>query len=239
VHVGNENQQGHDSLTAARQPKLARLFDGVDHVAAAIGERHDFRPGRLRLQQIGAEVGGVERMAHAAEYLAAGRAHRAGRVGFERIAESIVDGEEEPGIAAFGHDRTGEARRQRIAVVDPRCLGRRAGLAGEGGVADRARNGDAVAFGGELLDCKRYRGIVEADGHIDAFGIEPAAGDCRADVGLVLVVGDGDLDRLAEHRTAGVLDRHAGGNRRAGAAQVGIEADWSLSTPILMMSSET
>ena len=53
-----------------------------------------------------------------------------------------------------------------------------------------------------MLDCKRYRGIVEADGHIDAFGIEPAAGDCRADVGLVLVVGDGDLDRLAEHRTA-------------------------------------
>jgi hypothetical protein len=38
------------------------------------------------------------------------------------------------------------------------------------------------------------------------------------------VVGDGDLDRLAEHRTAGILDRHARRNRRAGTAQVGIEA---------------
>jgi hypothetical protein len=38
------------------------------------------------------------------------------------------------------------------------------------------------------------------------------------------VVGDGDRDRLAEHRSAGILDRHARGNRRAGTAQVGIEA---------------
>jgi hypothetical protein len=31
------------ALTAARQPELAGLLDGVDHIAAAIGERHDFR----------------------------------------------------------------------------------------------------------------------------------------------------------------------------------------------------
>jgi hypothetical protein len=140
------------------------------------------------------------------------------------MAEGIVDGEEEPGIATLGDDRAGKARRQRVAVVDPRCLGRRAGFAGEGRAADRAGDGDAVAFSRELLDGKRHRGIVEADGHIDVFRIEPAAGDCRADVGLVLVVGDGDLDRLAEHRTAGILDRHARRNRRAGTAQVGIEA---------------
>ncbi len=117
-----------------------------------------------------------------------------------------------------------ETRRQRVAVVDPRCLGRRAGFAGEGRAADRAGNGDAVAFGRELLDGKCHRGIVKADGHVDVFGIEPAAGNRRADIGLVLVVGDGDLDRLAEHRTAGILDRHACGNRRAWTAQVGIEA---------------
>jgi len=45
-----------------------------------------------------------------------------------------------------------------------------------------------------------------------------------ADIGLVLMVGDHDIDRLAEHGAAGILDRHARGNDRAGAAQVGIEA---------------
>ena len=54
--------------------------------------------------------------------------------------------------------------------------------------------------------------------------IEPLPGDCRADVGLVLVIGEHDLDRLAEHRTAGILDRHARGNDRTRTAQIGIEA---------------
>jgi hypothetical protein len=50
------------------------------------------------------------------------------------------------------------------------------------------------------------------------------ARDRGADIGLVLMVGDHDIDRLAEHGAAGILDRHARGNDRAGAAQVGIEA---------------
>ena len=73
-------------------------------------------------------------------------------------------------------------------------------------------------------DGKRDRGIVEADGHVDVFGIEPAAGNRRADVGLVLMIGNGDLDRLAKYGAAGILDRHACGDRRAWASQVGIEA---------------
>ena len=157
-------------------------------------------------------------MADTAEHLSAGREHRTGRVGFERMAEGIVDGEKEPGIAAFGHDRAGETRRQCVAVVNPRCLRRRAGFAGEGRAADRSRNGDAIAFGRELLDGKRDRGIVEADGHVDVFGVEPAAGDGRADVGLFLMIGNGDLDRFAEYGAAGILDRHACGDRRAWAS---------------------
>ena len=87
------------------KPKLVRLLDGVDHVAAAIGEGHDLRAGRLRLQQIGAEIGRVQRMTHAAEHLAAGGLHRGGRIGFERMAEGIVDRDEEPGIAPLGDGR--------------------------------------------------------------------------------------------------------------------------------------
>ena len=79
-------------------------------------------------------------------------------------------------------------------------------------------------FGGELLDRERHRGIVEADGHVDLVGIEPLARDRGADIGLVLMVGEHDLDRLAKHRAAGILDRHARGNDRAGTAEIGIEA---------------
>ena len=224
VHVGNEDEQRHDGLTAARQPELARLFDGVDHVAAAIGERDDFRARGLRLQQVGTEIGGIERVADAAEHFSAGRKHRAGRIGFERMAERIVDGEEKPGIAALGDDRAGEARGQRIAVIDPRRLGWRACFAGEGRAADGAGNGDPVVLGRKLLDGERDRRIVKADRHVDFFRVEPAPRNRRADVGLVLVIGNDDLDRLAEHRAANIFDRHARGDDRARAAQVGVEA---------------
>ena len=54
--------------------------------------------------------------------------------------------------------------------------------------------------------------------------IEPLPRECGADIGLVLMVGEHDLDRLAEHGAAGILDRHARGNDRARAAEIGIEA---------------
>jgi hypothetical protein len=38
------------------------------------------------------------------------------------------------------------------------------------------------------------------------------------------MVGEHDLDGLAEHHTAGILDGHAGGEHRAGPAEIRIEA---------------
>ena len=97
-------------------------------------------------------------------------------------------------------------------------------LSGERRAADRTGDGDAVLLRRDLLDCERDRGIVEADGHVDLIGIEPSARNRGADIGLVLMVGGHDLDRLAEHHPASVLDRHARGDHRAGTAEVGIEA---------------
>ena len=65
--------------------------------------------------------------------------------------------------------------------------------------------------------------MVETDRHIDLADIEPLPGDSRADIGFILVIGEHDLDRLAEHRTAGILDRHAGGYDRTRSAQISIE----------------
>ena len=97
-------------------------------------------------------------------------------------------------------------------------------FAGERRGADRAGDGDAILLRRDLLDRERDRRIVEADGHVDVIGVEPLARDRRADIGLVLVVGDDDVDRLAEYRSAGILNRHPRGDDRAGAAEVGIEA---------------
>src|SRR6185369_10993749 len=68
-----------------------------------------------------------------------------------------------------------------------------------------------------------HRRIVEADRHIDLADIEPLPGKRGPDIGLVLMIGEYDLDRLAEHRTAGVLDRHPRSRDRTGAAEIGIE----------------
>jgi hypothetical protein len=54
---------------------------------AGIGERHDFRARRLRLQQERREIRGVEGMSDHAKHLAARCEHGPGRIAFQRLAE--------------------------------------------------------------------------------------------------------------------------------------------------------
>ena len=62
------------------------------------------------------------------------------------------------------------------------------------------------------------------DDHVDAVGVVPLAGDGRADVGLVLVVGRDELDLDARLSMPEVLDGHRARDDRAGAREVGVEA---------------
>src|SRR5208282_528560 len=140
------------------------------------------------------------------------------------MAERVIDSQEEPGVAALRYHRSGQARRQRVAVIDPGRFGRRARLTREGCAAYRPRNGDPIMLGRELFDGKRHGRIVEADGHVHFFSIEPVTGNGRPDIGLILVIGEYDTDRLAEHCAASVLCRHSRGDDRTWAAQVGVEA---------------
>src|SRR5258708_18081336 len=91
------------------------------------------------------------------------------------MAERIIDRDEEPGIAAFRHDGLGQTGRERITVVNPGCLRRRASLAGKGGASHSAGNDDPVVVSGELLDRKRHSGVVKSYRHIHGSGFEPAA----------------------------------------------------------------
>ena len=54
--------------------------------------------------------------------------------------------------------------------------------------------------------------------------VVPLASDREADVHFVLVVGDKQFDRLAEHRIAEIADREAGDLDRSGAGEVGVGA---------------
>src|SRR5262245_51941188 len=135
-------------------------------------------------------------MAHAAEHLAAGGLHRGSSIGFKRMPEGIINGDEEPAITAFGDGGFGKAGSQRVTVIDPGRLIRRTVLARKSGAADRARYRDAVKLRGELLDRERNGGMVETDGEVDAFAFEPAARDCDSDISLVLMIGHHDFDRL-------------------------------------------
>ncbi len=118
-HVAREHQQSGEALPALHDAELRRLLDRVDGVAARIGEPDHLGLGRLRLQQEGREVLRVEGMADLADHLAAiGLDHRRS-VALERVAEGVVGGEEEPGIAAGLHDRLAGAVCEVPGVVGP------------------------------------------------------------------------------------------------------------------------
>src|SRR6202165_5296930 len=218
VDIGNEHQQRDNGLAASGQPELVSLLDGIDHVAAAVSQGDHLSIRRLRLEQVGAEVRSVERMADATQHPPAGRLYRIRSVGLERMAKSVIDRKKEPGIAPLRYDRPRQARGERIAVIDPGCFGRSTGLTGKSRAPYRAGNGYPVVLRRELLDHKGDARIVEADRHVHLLGVDPLAGNRGPDVGLVLVVGEHDLDWLAEHRAPGILDRHARSDDRAWAA---------------------
>jgi hypothetical protein len=66
----------------------------------------------------------------------------------------------------------------------------------------------------------RDAGVRDIDHGIDLAVVEPLPRDLGADVGLHLVVGADDLDRLAENRRPEFFDRHARRFDRAGSAVV-------------------
>ena len=68
---------------------------------------------------------------------------------------------------------------------------------------------DAVLLLGDFLHRKHNRGIGHVDNGVHAVHVDPAPRYRGADIGLVLVVGMDDLDRLARGPAAEILDCHA------------------------------
>ena len=206
VDVGKEHQQPGEVLPALHDAELGRLLDRVGGVAAGVRQADDPGLGGLRLQQERGEVLGVQRVAHLAEDLAAGLQHHRLGIALERVAEGVIGGEEEPG------------------VVGPVNRVWRAGLAGQVG-ARRARDDQRLALvAGNLVHGQRHARVRHVEDDVHLVDVVPLAGDGRADIGLVLVIGREDLDLHALFRGTEILDRHARGDHRALPREVGVEA---------------
>ncbi len=163
-------------------------------------------------------------MPHAAQHLASGLLHHIGGVLFQILAESVVRGQEEPGVEPLldgGKPRHVRLREGVEHVVDG------VGTAGFIGQPDRARaveHDDLAPRFRDLAGGERGGGGGDVENHLDALVVEHVARNVGGKVGLVEMVGDDDLDLATQHLAAEILHRHFGRGLAAGTGDVGIEA---------------
>ena len=207
-----------------RDAELLRLLDRVDRVGAGVRHADHLRARRLRLEQVAREVRAALRVARRAEHLAAGLGDDLRRVRLERLAEHVVGGDEEPGVAAVLHDLAAGAVREGPVVVRVVHVVRRALLAGDRGGGGTGEERDPLLLGGHRHHGERGAAVDEVHDRVDLVLVEPLARGVRGDVALVLVVRGDDLDGLAEHLPAEVRDRHLHGEDGPRPGEVGVEA---------------
>src|SRR5690606_9381496 len=172
----------------------------------------------------GGEVGGAQRHAHGVAHVAACLLHDGRGVTFERVTEGVVGGDEEPFLAAVVHHGGTRAAGQGGGVVGPvhgvgaaLCIGQVGGC----GAHDDER---LLLLGSHTGHGQRGAGVGAADQHVDLLLIEPLAGARGGNVGLVLVVGNEELDLLAVDLAPHVLDGHPDGIATGLAVDVGVDA---------------
>jgi hypothetical protein len=81
----------------------------------------------------------------------------------------------------------------------------------------------ALVFPDDVVDGKPDAGVGHVDDDVDLVDVEPLPRDRGANVRLVLVIAGNDVDLPALGQKAGILDRHLSGQRRAGAAEIGVK----------------
>ena len=107
MDIVDEHQQACQLLVFG-QAKLVGRLDGIDGVAARIGQTHHFGFGSLRLQHERRKVLAVQRVTHGADNFPAFGFDDVGGVFFQRMAESVIRCDEEPRVtAALDHAAAG------------------------------------------------------------------------------------------------------------------------------------
>ncbi|MNZ96459.1 hypothetical protein D3C78_1156520 [compost metagenome] len=218
-----QEQAGH-LLAALRQAEFAGRLDGVDRVAARVGQAHHLCLAGLGLQQVGREVAGTQRMARGAQHRAAVGLDHVGGGCLQRVAESVVGRQEVPGLAAFldGGARGGVGQRPGVVGV-VHGIGR-AQVVGDALGAGPAEHHDLLLFAGHFQHGQRGRGTGHVHDGVHLLRVVPLACLGGGDIGLVLVVHHHQVDLLAQHRAAEIGDGHLGRGGAALAGHVGVDA---------------
>ena len=141
-----------------------------------------------------------------------------------RSAEGVVGGDEEEAVELLLDQKPHQRDPVRPIVGVPLDAVRRAGLAGEIGGRGGIEDDDPVASLGQVLNRQPHARIGDVEYRPHAPLVIPLPRDGEADIDLVLMIGDQELDRLAQHRTAEILDRHPRALRAARSRQIGIRA---------------
>src|SRR6202023_3351247 len=131
-----------------------------------------------------------------------------GGVALQRHAERVIGGDEEPGVLAALDQGFARDIGQRVGIVGPVHGVGRAGDAGNVGAAAAGIDVDPVLLAGQRRDRQRDRRGRDVEDRVDLVIVIPVAGDIDADIGLVLVIGGDDLDRLAHDLAAVIGNRH-------------------------------
>jgi hypothetical protein len=134
----------------------------------------------------------------------------------------VVDREEVPALVAFGDQRLGKSRGIRIGIVNPLDAIGRALLAGQFGRRRGREQRDLVLLLGERLHGERHTRVRHVGDDVDTVDVKPVADDRVGHIGLVLVVGGNEFNRLIADLAAGIFDRHFRRLYRAEARLVGI-----------------
>ncbi|MOA40610.1 hypothetical protein D3C78_1625000 [compost metagenome] len=99
MYVADEYHQAGQALPGVGQAELLGGGDGIDRVGGGVGQADDLGARALRLQDVGREVAGGQRVAGLAQHLATVGQHGALDVGFHGVAEGIVGGKDRPAVA--------------------------------------------------------------------------------------------------------------------------------------------
>ena len=238
VHLIDLQAQRDDLLAAGLDAELLSLLDGVCEIGTRIGQHDDLRAAGLGLQQVGREVVGVQRVQHRTQHLSASLRDKLFSIRLPSLAERVVDGDEVELVVALIEHRLDDALSERIRVEHPLGSHRRARLAGQSRRRGAGEHVRLLLFRHHFLDRDRDGGRRTADDGVDAFLVHPLLRNSRANVRLVLVVGDDQLIFLPATSPPKSSIAMRAASTAPGPPLSAYGPDWSAMMPIFTTSPE-
>ncbi len=157
------------------------------------------------------------------EHGAARCRHYSRGIVFQRVAEGIIGGQEEPGLAALLHHRRAGTSGQRHRIVSIMHRVRRTFFIGQASAARADRNERLFLLGRQFRHRQASTGIGATNQEIDTLPIKPFTRLAGGNVRLVLMVGGHEFDLLAVDAAAEISNRHFDRFRAALSVDIGIQ----------------